>query len=256
MAIFGPDFRSGLVRPLYQPANPVGLVGAIAIFVGLVMFNQVLQVAFGIGLHPAAAFNPADQQLLLRSVMIGLLPAGLLTALLAWGLAFVRGGRPATALALRLPALGIGGWLAITLGFLIALYLVVALAVYFLSIDTSSKGAVETAMAALVSDRAYGVIVAGIAIGAPLAEELTFRGQIFAALSKTRLGFLGTSFITSRLWALIHITEPVYAIALIFVMGLVLSGLLIRFGSLWVTFICHAIWNGIYSVALLALPQT
>src|SRR5438105_13159479 len=126
MAIFGPDFRSGLVRPLYQPANPVGLVGAIAIFVGLVMFNQVLQVAFGIGLHPAAAFNPADQQLLLRSVMIGLLPAGLLTALLAWGLAFVRGGRPVTALALRLPALRTRRCIDIYAGLILSLYHVVA----------------------------------------------------------------------------------------------------------------------------------
>src|SRR5438552_7842586 len=154
MSVFGPDFRAGLVRPLYQPVNPVGLGGAIAIFIGLVVFNQVLQVAFGIGLHPAAAMDPLNQQLLLRSVMIGLLPAGMCTALLAWGLAFVCGGRPATALVLRFPTLGIGGWAAITLGFLFALYLIVALAVNLLSIDTSSRGAVETAMAALGRDRA------------------------------------------------------------------------------------------------------
>jgi membrane protease YdiL (CAAX protease family) len=58
------------------------------------------------------------------------------------------------------------------------------------------------------------------------------------------------------MWASIHITEPLHAIALIFVMGLLLSALLIRFGSLWVTVVCHAVWNGIYSLALLALPQT
>jgi membrane protease YdiL (CAAX protease family) len=39
-------------------------------------------------------------------------------------------------------------------------------------------------------------------------------------------------------------------------MGLVLSVLLIRFGSLWVTIVCHGLWNGIYSLALVALPQS
>jgi membrane protease YdiL (CAAX protease family) len=256
MAVFGPDFRAGLVRPLYNPANPAGLGWAIAIFIALVLANQFLQLIFGLGLHAFSSAQLTEQPSTIRLFIIGLLPAGLCTAIIAWLLAFVGGGRPKTALALRFPALGVGGWVAIPLAFLFALYVVVGLAVYFLSIDTAPKGLVENAMAGLVNDRAYAVIVAGIAIGAPLAEELTFRGQIFAALSQTRLGLLGASVLTSFVWAAVHITEPLYAVALIFVMGLALSTLLIRFGSLWVTFVCHAIWNGIYSLALLALPHT
>jgi membrane protease YdiL (CAAX protease family) len=256
MAIFGPDFRAGVVESLYRPARPVKLGWSIGIFLSLVVVNQMLQVLFGLGLHAVTSADTADPQLMIRSVMIALLPAGLVTACLAWLFARIRGGRPMAVLALRFPALGIGGWLAILFVFLGALYLLIAVAIFFFSIDISSKGAVEDAMGALVNDRAYAIMAAGIALGAPLAEEMTFRGQIFAALSQTRLGYAGTSVITSLVWALIHVTEPLYAIALIFVMGLILSVLLIRFGSLWVTFVCHASWNGIYSLALFALPQT
>ena len=256
MAVFGPDFRAGIARPLYDPASRAGLGWSIGIFISLVIINQLLQVAFGVGLHAALSVNTTDQQLMLRSIMIGLLPAGILTACLAWFFAKIGGGKPSAVLALRFPNLGIGGWIVILVGFLAALYLVIAVAVFAFSIDVSSKGAIENAMMGLVNDRAYAVMAAGIALGAPLAEEMTFRGQIFSTLSRTRLGYSGTSLVTSLVWALIHITEPPYAIALIFVMGLVLSILLVRFGSLWVTFVCHASWNGIYSLALLVLPQT
>ena len=43
-------------------------------------------------------------------------------------------------------------------------------------------------------------------IGAPLAEELVFRGQLFAALARSRAGFSGATLITSALWSLLHIT--------------------------------------------------
>ena len=53
-----------------------------------------------------------------------------------------------------------------------------------------------------------------------------------------------------------HITEPWLAVGIIFVMGLVLGALLIRFGSLWVTMACHGIWNGVYALMIFwAQPQ-
>ena len=256
MTVFGPDFRAGLVRPLYDAVTVARPTWAVVIFVMLVVVNQVFQLVFGLGLGLVISSEAVAGHANLRPFMIGLLPAGLATAGLAWALAHVGGGRPKVVLALRFPALGIGGWLVVLFGFLLVLYLVIAVAVSSLSIDTTSKGMVERAMADLAKDPAYGAMAAGIVIGAPLAEELTFRGQIFTSLSQTRLGFTGTAVLTSLAWASIHLTEPLYAVALIFVMGLALSTLLIRFGSLWVTFACHAIWNGIYTLALLALPQT
>ena len=60
-----------------------------------------------------------------------------------------------------------------------------------------------------------------------------------------------TRWSTSIAWALLHATEPWLSIGLIFLMGLVLGFLLIRFGSLWVTIICHGVWNSIYSLMIL-----
>jgi membrane protease YdiL (CAAX protease family) len=95
-----------------------------------------------------------------------------------------------------------------------------------------------------------------VALGAPLAEEFVFRGQLFAALAQSRAGYSGATLITSALWSLLHITEPWLAVGIIFMMGLALGTLLIRFGSLWVTMACHGIWNGLYSLAIFgSLPQ-
>src|SRR5262245_19569834 len=128
MAIFGSDFRGGLARPLYNPVNPAGLGWSIAIFIALIVINQLLQAAFGFGLHMAGSTDIANQRLLLRSFMIGLLPAGLVTAALAWAFAYVRSGRPASVLSLRPPALGAGGWIAVLVGFLFAIYVIILVA--------------------------------------------------------------------------------------------------------------------------------
>jgi membrane protease YdiL (CAAX protease family) len=155
-------------------------------------------------------------------------------------------------LRLKMPSLGGLGWAAVILGFLIVMQLLAVILMTAFQIAPENVGDVEAAMKSLVSDPAYPLIAVGIVLGAPLAEELTFRGLIFAALARTRLGFAGTTILTSAAWAGLHIGEPLHAVVLLFVMGLVLGFLLVRFGSLWVCFVCHAVWNGMFALALLA----
>ena len=164
MAIFGTAFSGGLTRRLYQPVNPAGLGRAIAIFVGLVIITQLLQIGIGFGLHAALSEDLTDPEGLTRSIMLGLLPAGLLTAALAWYFASVRRGDPKAVLALRLPDLGPAGWVAIAGGFLVGIHLLFALAISVLGIDPDTKGVVEQAMAGLASDPAYAIVVAGVAL--------------------------------------------------------------------------------------------
>src|SRR5262245_19822409 len=92
MMFIGRDFRAGLREALYRPFNPAGLVAAICIFLALFIVNQVvLQPAFAIGIGAAmsglASIN-ADFQ---RGAVSSILPAGLLTAWLAWLLAHRHG---------------------------------------------------------------------------------------------------------------------------------------------------------------------
>ncbi len=60
----------------------------------------------------------------------------------------------------------------------------------------------------------------------------------------------GTALVTSALWAGLHLSEPWFSVGLIFVMGLVFGWMMYRFGSLWVTIACHAVWNTSYALLI------
>ena len=250
MELIGPDFRAGLRQALYRPYNPAGLSAALAFFVFLVFANQVLfQGILGGGIAALSASDFASFQTgIPRAVLLALFPASLLTVFLAWMLARRRDTDPRDVVALHFPALGVLGWFAIVAGFVVTLYGTSLLLVHLLA--TQETGLVEQTLVQLASDPFFFLIAAGITIGAPLAEEFVFRGQIFAALSQTRLGFSGSAVITSALWAALHVTEPKHFVAVIFLMGLVLSWLLVRFGSLWVPIICHCAWNTCSTILL------
>ena len=253
--VIGQDFRAGLREALYRPFNPTGLVGAICIFLALFLLNQViLQPAFAIGIVAALSGFASIKADFLRGAMFSILPAGLITAWLAWQLARRHGANPKEVLALHFPDLGLAGWLATLGGFVACLLGVFAFISWVFGFDLTSSGDVEKAVVQLSGDPLYYLIAGGLVIGGPLAEEMTFRGQIFAALAQSRLGVIGASLITSALWAGVHITEPLHVVALLFLMGLALSWLLVRFGSLWLPILCHAAWNGLQALALYGTP--
>jgi uncharacterized protein len=255
--LLGPDFRAGLRHPLYRPFNPAGLWLAIGIFAALLLINQIiLQPAFGVSITLLAGGQITDVTQFLRGALISVLPAGLLTAWLAWTLARRRGGDPKDVLALHLPDLGLLGWPVVIGGTILGLFALFGVLSWLLGLDVNSSGLVEQAVMQLNNDPFYLLIAGGLIIGAPFAEELTFRGQLFAAIASTRIGAPGAAVITSALWSGIHITQPLPIIGLLFLMGLVFSWLLVRFGSLWVTIACHASWNAISSVTLFFMaPQ-
>ncbi len=90
-------------------------------------------------------------------------------------------------------------------------------------------------------------------VGAPIYEELTFRGFLFSALAKTSLGVIGTAVITSFLWALIH-GYSLAGVSTIFMLGLALSAILYRTGSTRVTMACHAAYNSMAFIGALLTP--
>ena len=52
------------------------------------------------------------------------------------------------------------------------------------------------------------------------------------------------------MWAVLHVTEPWLSIGLIFIMGLIFGWMMWRFGSLWLTIVCHGVWNGFYALLI------
>jgi hypothetical protein len=87
-------------------------------------------------------------------------------------------------------------------------------------------------------------LLAALAIGAgaPLMEELTFRGFLQSALAQ-RLGFWPAALVTTAAWTGLHWGYSLAGLAEVFLIGLYFSWLLWRTGSLWPPLICHALYN-------------
>jgi membrane protease YdiL (CAAX protease family) len=100
----------------------------------------------------------------------------------------------------------------------------------------------------------YIFAVFGIGV-APLFEEIIFRGFVFKVLSDVG-GAAAAVFVTAALFALLHIPQlwgSWAGIALIFVVGYVLSVVRMRSNSVIPTFIIHTAYNatlfGVFAVS-------
>ena len=102
----------------------------------------------------------------------------------------------------------------------------------------------------LVTGPDWALAAAVLGIGAPLSEELLFRGFLLGALAQGRLGFWGAALISTALWTALHAGYSLIGLAEVFAIGLLLSWLLWRTGSLRVTIFCHAVYNSLIVLAL------
>jgi membrane protease YdiL (CAAX protease family) len=93
-----------------------------------------------------------------------------------------------------------------------------------------------------------------IGVGAPLSEELLFRGFLQSALAQSRLGFVGASLISTAMWTALHASYTPFGIAQVFLIGLFFCWLLWRTGSLWVAIFCHALYNSLVVIVLRYVP--
>jgi uncharacterized protein len=84
-----------------------------------------------------------------------------------------------------------------------------------------------------------------VGVGAPLSEELLFRGFLLSALARSRLGFAGGAVVTTSLWTALHAGYSLAGIVEVFTIGLFFSWLLWRTGSLRVPLFCHALYNSL-----------
>ncbi len=104
--------------------------------------------------------------------------------------------------------------------------------------------------------RAANPLVPALAVclGAPLSEELLFRGFLLAPLASTRLGYWPAAVLVSLAWTLLHWGYTWAGLAEVFAIGLFLSWTLRRTGSLRVPIACHAIYNTCLFVGLRYWP--
>ena len=93
-----------------------------------------------------------------------------------------------------------------------------------------------------------------VGVGAPLSEELLFRGFLLSALARSGVGFWGGTLITTGLWTALHAGYSAAGIVEVFLIGLFFSWLLWRTGSLRVAIFCHALYNSLIVLALRYVP--
>jgi uncharacterized protein len=271
MAAFGDDFRRAKRNWLYDTPSVQGLGTVIAFTVLLLVLHFVFQSIGAIVAYNVLYAGGTDAEAtmnLMKSGVVGIAPSALATCAVAWWLSKLRLLEPGNSLALHLPKLGYGGWLAVIGGFAVVMYGIFTATLVGLNIDpstyaptgglseTNSKaGMVERTMVEIAKDPlATALALPGVMVFVPIAEELIFRGTLFAAIANSRLGRWGAVIITAAAWAIIHlVSAPWLFVGVIFIMGLVLGVLLLRFGSLWVTIACHIVWNSLTSAAIFGM---
>lgn len=111
----------------------------------------------------------------------------------------------------------------------------------------------------LANAPAYSMIVTvlafiAIVIGAPLAEEMFFRGWFFTGLQERLKSPLAANLITTSIWALGHIGVGWIAPVALLAPGLIFGWLRLRYNSIWPCILAHGGMNLIVFVTSIVKP--
>ena len=144
-------------------------------------------------------------------------------------------------------------WPAAIVG-LYVLKVIVSIAVLFAAhgavpIATGAPTADITPFGALMRSPAWPVMLLGGVLAAVL-EELLYRGYLSRTLEASRLGFWGGTAVASIVWAALHVYYPLSMQVMLAVMGLALSWLRMRTGSILPGMAWHIVNNTVALVAL------
>ena len=82
-----------------------------------------------------------------------------------------------------------------------------------------------------------------VVIGAPIVEELLFRGFLLSQLKTSKLGINGSIVLTSLIWTSIHLQYDLLLLIPIFFLGLLLGYLMHKYNSLYLVIFVHALHN-------------
>jgi hypothetical protein len=96
-----------------------------------------------------------------------------------------------------------------------------------------------------------GLFVLAVCIGAPIAEELLFRGFLLPALARSRLGFWGAAVVSTLGWTGLHAGYSVFGLVEVLLIGLYLCWVFRASGNLWVAIAVHTIYNSALTAVLI-----
>lgn len=172
-------------------------------------------------------------------VTLFILIANPISIAILWLAARLAGADPAEYLALRRPTprdAMIG--LALLAGF-IALSDVL---LYLSGRDLVTQFQLQSYTSATAEGILPAMLFAAIVV-APAGEEVLFRGFLFRGFARTERQVWPAIVVISLLWAALHIQYDWTGLLQIFFIGLFLGWVRWRSGSLWLTFVLHALFN-------------
>ncbi len=182
------------------------------------------------------------------AIVVATLCQQIVLIIAALWMAGLKGGARRDVLAL-VPAKG--GVVAYLMALLTLIAFVMAMSITIHAIDPTLIKNDLKPFAEILKSPVWWAMFPMVGIGAPLAEELLFRGFLFPALAKTRIGLTGAALVTSAGWAAVH-SYSLVGMSQVFVIGLVFSWMLVRTGSLKVPIVVHAIYNTVLTALMVA----
>lgn len=260
------EVSTGSVPVVPLPAGPgwpagrwsvAGAVVCVVVVIGAAMlvslFAQQGYVAWRLGLDRALDLvasrdlTVGDQRDLFIATQLG---AQFLELALIFWLARAWHADGARALGLEPAPPGVGVWVKA-----IALLFAVKVAATLLAsgLGRMDQRSEMAPFAALVTTPLAWAVFFVTVVLAGVTEELLFRGILSRTLEATRLGFWGGASLASGAFALLHMQYGFAGQFVIFAIGLTLSWIRARSGSLWPAIVCHAVNNGVAMLALRAL---
>lgn len=210
--------------------------GALALIVAqlLAVFLYVLGMRLA---HPGLSTSSvlSDNVTIVRVTVISIGP----TILFLWGLTRFRTRAVAGYLALCWPSLR---QFAISVVAFVLFMAGLAVFAHLMEPGSDVKFMLDIVSAARAAN-AIPLMIAAVVIAAPVGEELVFRGFLYRTLE---LKFGGTTAIvvTALGWAVLHIQYSLVGMVAIFAGGLFFGAIRRYSGSLYVTILMHALWNG------------
>jgi membrane protease YdiL (CAAX protease family) len=201
------------------------------------------------GLRPTQAVLLADKTFIII-VVSGILPAHLITLLLAWAVV-TRWGKVSARKALGWswqPGFGLGQSVGVALLLFLVAWLI-----------TIMLGGQETDLERiLLSSRAASLLIAFIATAtAPFVEEIIYRGVLYSALQRS-MGAIPAVIIVTLMFAGPHVPQywpNLAAISSITLLSVVLTLIRARTGRLLPCFVIHLVFNGIQSLLIVFEPN-
>jgi membrane protease YdiL (CAAX protease family) len=250
-------------QPTLRPGRDrwTDLIKAFGAWIGSIGFLLFVPLAFILPYFiylavskrmPSGEAIAQDKTFLLLSI-VAVIPAHLLTLLLAWVLVTNWRRRPfAQTLGLSWPP-GISTWKAVSICFLVGI-LLLGVGVLITNLFGGGKTDLDRLIESSYQARIATAIVA--ILTAPIVEEIIYRGMLYSALEKVT-GVAWAIAIVSILFAGVHVLQyknNIGVILAITILSLTLTVVRAYTGKLLPPVLIHLVFNGLQSLYLILEP--